>query len=283
MQLTKSPLTKDANRGKVAMVTGGGTGIGRATANALAQTGARVAICGRRTEPLQQAEEQIKSTGADCLSMSVDIRELEQVESFVDLVMNQWGAIDVLVNNAGGQFVSRAESITPKGFRAVHRLNVDGTWNMTYTVANRSMLPRRTGVIFFMGFSPSRAIPGLAHASAARSALKSLAASLGVEWAAAGVRCLHIEAGQINSEVLDSYAPTKKEAWAASIPVGRLGTPEDVAQAIAFLATDAAAFITATSIAIDGGVSAWAFGGLEGRTGPDTPGFFADPTSTERN
>ena len=155
----------------VALVTGGGTGVGRATVLELARAGAAVAICGRRPEPLEAVRAEVEALGGECLAVPADVREPEAVERLVDAVLDRFGRVDVLVNNAGGQFTAPAEEISPKGWRAVHRLAVDAAWNVTRTVAVRSLIPNRSGVVVFVGFSPRRGIPGFAHAAAATAAL----------------------------------------------------------------------------------------------------------------
>ncbi len=122
MSSFRSPLAPDANAGKVALVTGGGTGIGRATAMELARTGAKVVVCGRRPEPLEAVQAEL---GEDCLAVPTDVREPEEIAALVDRAIERFGRIDVLVNNAGGQFLAPAEEISLKGWRAVHRLAVD--------------------------------------------------------------------------------------------------------------------------------------------------------------
>ncbi len=152
----RSPLAPDANAGSVAIVTGGGTGIGRATAMELARTGANVAICGRRPEPLEAVRRALEEAGAECLAMPTDVREAEQVGVFLDAVDERFGSVDILVNNAGGQFAAPLEAIALKGMRAVHRLNVDATWDVTQRVAERWMIPRRQGL---------RGVPGVQSAA----------------------------------------------------------------------------------------------------------------------
>jgi citronellol/citronellal dehydrogenase len=171
----RSPLAEDANAGRIAIVTGGGTGIGRATARELARTGAGVAICGRRPEPLEDARAELEAAGRDVLAMPCDVREPEQVGAFLDAVQDRLGPVDVLVNNAGGQFAAPLEAIELKGLRAVHRLNVDAPWDLTHRVAERWMIPRRRGFVCLIGFSPRRGIPLMAHSSAARAALENMA------------------------------------------------------------------------------------------------------------
>ena len=257
MSLFRPVLAPDAHAGNVALVTGGGTGIGRATALELARTGARVAICGRRREPLEAVRVELEAGGAECLAVPTDVREPEQVERLVDAVLERFGAVDVLVNNAGGQFLAPAEEISLKGFRAVHRLAVDAAWDVTRTGAERSLIPRRRGVVVFVGFSPRRGIPDMVHASAARAALENLAAGLALEWSRYGIRTLCVAPGTILTEGLEHYGQERIAAWGRSIPLGRLGTPEDVAQAIAFLSSAGAAYVTGTTVVVDGGADAW--------------------------
>ena len=251
----------------VALVTGGGTGIGRATARELARAGARLAICGRRPEPLEEVRAELEAAGTECLAVPADIREPEQVDALVERTLERFGRIDVLVNNAGGQFLAPAEEISLKGWRAVHRLAVDATWELTRSVAARSMIPNRSGVVILVGFSPRRGIPQMAHASAARAALENLAGSLSNEWSHYGIRVVCVALGTILTEGLEGYGAERIAAWERSIPLGRLGTPEEAAAVIAFLASPAASYVTGTTVVVDGGTDAW---GLAQR--PPQPG-----------
>jgi citronellol/citronellal dehydrogenase len=252
-----SPLRPDANAGRVALVTGGGTGIGRATALELARTGADVVICGRRSEPLESTASEIERSGGSCLALPADLREPEQVERIVDRALDRFGAIDVLVNNAGGQFEAPAEEISDKGWRAVGRLTLDATWSITRTVATRSMIAGGGGLIVFIGFSPLRGIPGFAHACAARAALANLASGLALEWSRHRIRAVCIAAGTIATDALAEYGGDAVERWRRSVPLGRLGSPQELASLIAFLATPGGAYITGTTLVVDGGADAW--------------------------
>jgi citronellol/citronellal dehydrogenase len=254
----RSPLHAEANAGLCALVTGGGTGIGRATAIELARSGAAVAICGRRPEPLEQTRELIERGGGRCLALAGDVREPEDVTRIVDATVEHLGAIDVLVNNAGGQFSAPADQISDGGWKSVERLTVDATWSVTRTVAQRSMIPTGNGgLIVFIGFSPLRGIPGFAHASAFRAGIANLASGLALEWSRYGIRSVCVAPGSIATEGLDGYDPEDVERWRRSVPLGRLGTAEEVGSVIAFLATPGGAYITATTIVVDGGADAW--------------------------
>jgi citronellol/citronellal dehydrogenase len=257
----RSPLSPDANAGLVALVTGGGTGLGRAVAREFARTGARVAIAGRRPEPLEEVRAELAAAGVEVLaSPNTDVREPEQVSALVDSVLERFGRIDVLVNNAGGQFVATPENISAKGWRAVHRLNVDAVWDLTRTVAERSMIPGGGGLVVFIGFSPRRGIPFMVHASAARAALENLAGGLAVEWSRYRIRAVCVSTGAIDTDAFRDYGEGFVQEALRTTPLGRLIEPEEVASLIAFLATPAAASITGTTVVVDGGNDAWGLG-----------------------
>jgi citronellol/citronellal dehydrogenase len=255
-----SALAPDANRDRVALITGGGTGIGRATAIAFAGSGAKVAICGRRPEPLEEACAELEASGGECLAVPCDVREPDQVRALVDATLERFGAVDVVVNNAGGQFTAAAEEITTKGMRAVHRLAIDGAWELTREVATRSMIPRGGGLIVFLGFSPRRGIPGFAHATAARAALENLAQGLALEWSRHSIRAVCVVVGNVDTEGLAGYGPKVLEASRRQVPLGRLGEPHEVGETIAFLATAGGAYITGSTVIVDGGLDAWGLG-----------------------
>ena len=259
----RSPLAPDANAGKVAIVTGGGTGIGRATARELAATGAAVAICGRRPEPLRAVRDELAGRGFDCLAVPTDVRETDQVERFLGVVADRFGRVDVLVNNAGGQFAAPLESTSLKGMRAVHRLNVDAPWDLTNRVATRFMIPQRSGFVAFVGFSPRRGVPSMVHSSMARSALETFAAGIALEWSRYGIRAVCVATGLIRTEgVLQYGGQGVIDEFARQIPMGRAGTPEEVASTIAFLSSSGGAYITGTTVVVDGGADAWGLGTL---------------------
>src|SRR4051812_25883332 len=172
--------------GQAAIVSGGGSGLGRAIALELAALGARVVVCGRRLEPLQETA--AAAPPGSVHAVACDIREEDQVAALVDEALEHLGRVDLLVNNAGGQFLAPAEDITPKGFRTVMRLNVEGTWLMTHAVATRAMIPAGGGKVVSITISPHHGLPGMAHSSAARAAVENLMRVLAIEWARHGIR-----------------------------------------------------------------------------------------------
>lgn len=243
--------------GDVVLVTGGGTGIGRATAIEMASLGARVAICGRRQERLDEAAGAIRAQGGACFAKTCDIREPEGVGAFVDALVAEWGKIDVLVNNAGGQFPVTAEQLKPKGWDAVIRNNLSGTWYMTQAVATRAMIPARHGRIVNVIANVARGFPGMIHTGAARAGVENMTRTLAVEWAQFGIRTVAIAPGVIVSTGTEQYPPELLEAARKRTPAKRLGAVEEVAHAITYLASRPASFITGATLYMDGGASLW--------------------------
>jgi citronellol/citronellal dehydrogenase len=260
MTAYRSPLRPDANAGRVALVSGGGTGIGRATALELAGSGARVAVCGRRAEPLARVVAELEAAGGEGLAVSADLREPDEARRVVHATLERFGTLDVLVNNAGGQFTAPAEEISDGGWRAVSRATVDAVRSVTRAVATRAMIPGGGGLIVFLGFSPQRGIPGFAHAAAGRAAVANLASGLALEWSRHRIRTVCVAPGTILTEGLEGYDPAAIDGWQRTVPLGRLGRPEEVGAVIAFLASAGGAYVTGTTIVVDGGADAWGIG-----------------------
>src|SRR5438034_7464942 len=187
---------------KVIMLTGGGSGLGRAAAVELSACGATVVIAGRRLEPLEETAALCEGA---CEPVVCDIREEDQVAALVDGVLERHGRIDTLVNNAGGQYMSPAEDITAKGFETVVRLNLIGTWLMTHTVATKAMIPQQGGKVISVTLSPHHGLPAMAHSSAARAAVENLMRVLAIEWARYDIKLTAIASGHFGTEALKKY------------------------------------------------------------------------------
>ncbi len=259
-----SPFRTDLLCEQVAIVTGGGTGIGRAIALELAHCGAQVAICGRRPEPLKQTAQEIaaRSTagaapGGPCLHMTCDIREPAQIAAFVEAVRTRFGRIDLLVNNAGGQRPFPAADMPLESFEKVLRNNLFGTFAMTQAVARAAMIPQRRGAVVNIIAEIYRGFPGMAHTGAARAGVDNLTKSLSVEWAAHKIRVNAVAPGIIRTSGTDRYPPELLELSRRATPWKRLGTPEEVAHLVVFLCSAAADFITGATYYIDGGLALW--------------------------
>ncbi len=245
---------------EVAIVTGGGTGIGLTVARELGKLGAKIAICGRRPEPLAAAEALLRSEGVDAYARPTDIRKPEEVEGFVDAVLARFGRIDILVNNAGGQFPTPAQHLSPKGFEAVVRNNLLGTWTMTHAVANRAMIPRQRGRIVNITAQVTRGFPGMIHTGAARAGVENATKTLAVEWACHGIRVNAVAPGVIKSSGTAQYPAEFLEAARKAIPLKRLGGEEETSHLIVYVCSRAADYVTGQVFIIDGGQSLWSSG-----------------------
>ena len=244
----------------MAIVSGGGSGLGRASALELAALGARVIVCGRRREPLDETA--ARAEGGRVEARACDIREEDQVAALVDGVLARHGRIDLLVNNAGGQYMTPAEDITAKGFRTVMRLNVEGTWLMTprrgHAGDDAGPDGPRGGKIVNVTLSPHHGLPGMAHSSAARAAVENLTRVLSIEWARFGIRLTALAAGHFATDTLmTKYPKPVVEGVAGTVPLGRLGTEEEFAWLVAYLASPAGDYFSGAMLTIDGARDNW--------------------------
>jgi citronellol/citronellal dehydrogenase len=265
--------------GQVVVVSGAGSGLGRETALEMCRLGATTVGCGRRVEPLEETASLAAGLAGAFEHAELDIRDEEAVGPFFDGVLERHGRLDVLVNNAGGQFLSPAEAITPKGFRTVIDLNVQGTWLMTHAAATKAFIPQGGGKVLSVTLSPHNGMPGMVHSGAARAAVENMMRTLAVEWARFGIKTCALAAGQFATEtLLTKYPQVVVDNLERSIPIGRAGRAEEFAWLVAYLASPAGDFFSGTTITIDGARDNWA--------GPWPPEAIADeggdPVAEER-
>jgi citronellol/citronellal dehydrogenase len=245
--------------GQTVIITGGGSGIGRAAAHELASLGAHVVMAARKLERLERVRDEIAGAGGSASAYRCDIRDEAQVTALFEAVLAERGAIHGLFNNGGGQFLSPAEQMTLKGWQAVVETNLTGTFLMCRE-AFRSAMRERGGAIVNMLVDNSRGFPGMAHSAAARAGVENLTRTLAVEWAHAGVRVNAVAPGLIQSSGLDTYGEAVRpmiEQVRQDIPFKRLGTEAEVAAAVAFLLSPAAAYISGATLRIDGAGALW--------------------------
>lgn len=244
--------------GQVCIVTGAGSGLGRETALELLRLGATVISCGRRVEPLDETASMATGLPGAFEHDQLDIRDEEAVDAFVGGVVERHGRIDVLVNNAGGQFMSPAEAISPKGFRTVIELNVEGTWLMTHAAATKAFIPQESGKVISVTLSPHNGMPGMVHSGAARAAVENMMRTLSIEWARFNIKTTAIAVGQFGTETLRTkYPKVVVDNVERSVPAGRVGEPEEMAWLVAYLASAAGDFFSGAVLTIDGARDNW--------------------------
>lgn len=252
-----SIFRSDAFAGKVVMVTGGGSGIGRCTAHELSALGAQVVITGRKPEKLDAIVAEITADGGKVLGLVCDIRVEEQVKATIATVIAEFGRLDGLFNNAGGQFPAALESISINGFDSVIRNNLHGTFLMMREAYNQWM-GANGGSIVNMTADMHGGMPGMGHSGAARSGVDNLTKTAAIEWAKSGVRVNAVAPGWIMSSGMDTYQGAFRALiplLADKVPLKRMGTESEVSSATCFLLSDAAAFVNGVTIRIDGAAS----------------------------
>lgn len=250
----------DLLAGKTVVVTGGGSGLGLAIARECAALGARVAIGARNAERLADAAAGLRDEGAEVYDAALDIRDEPAVNAWVDGVVERFGRVDVLVNNAGGQFPSPAKHIRAKGWRAVIDTNLNGTWYMSRALGAH-MAEQGGGRIISIVANMWRGFPGMAHTGAARAGVVNLTKTLALEWAKDGILVNAVAPGVIRTSGLDTYPDAVRNSIESEvpkhIPLKRLGTEDDVAWAVVYLASPAGDYITGETICVDGGQAHW--------------------------
>jgi citronellol/citronellal dehydrogenase len=240
--------------GQAVLVTGGGTGLGKAAARELVACGASVLICGRRAEVLEAAAGDI---GEGCAWVNGDVRDPDECARIVDAALERFGRLDTVVNNAGGQYFVPAEAIALKGFQAVSRLNVGGTLTMAAVAYERALQPGGGGMVINVTLSPHHGLAGMTHSSAARAAVEGYTREMAAAWEPDGVAVTAVAAGHFETEAIQKYPDVVRAGAARSVPLGRLGRPQEHAWLIALLASPLGRRMSGAVVTLDGARDNW--------------------------
>lgn len=245
--------------GAIALVTGGGTGLGRAVALAFARRGAGVAVLSRSSEHLDPVAEAIRSQGGAALAVAADVRDAGAVEAAVSKIEDELGPIECLVNNAAGNFLIPSEELTPNGFRAVVEIVLHGTWHCSSAVGRRMLGRGRGKIVNVVATYAETGMPGVVHSAAAKAGVLSMTRTLASEWGSRGIRVNAIAPGVMVTEGASrnlKFADAETQArLTKAIPARRLATLEEVAEAVLYLCSPAASYVLGHCLTIDGGMS----------------------------
>lgn len=247
----------DVFAGQVALVSGGGTGIGRAIALLLTRLGAQVVICGRTIEKLQRTVDFAESKGKKMLALTTNIREPDQVAALYDRVHAEYGRLDLVVNNAGGQFPQAAIDFAPKGWNAVVNNNLNGTWYMMQRAAQYWRDQGKPGSIVNIVAVIERGMPGVAHTVAARAGIVGATRTVAIEWAPLGIRVNCVAPGLTATEGLGVYPPEAVKEFPKANLMKRPATAMEIAEAVVYVGGPSGSFITGDTLTVDGGGRLW--------------------------
>lgn len=239
---------------RVALVTGGGTNLGKAAAAELVRCGASVVIAGRRPDVLEETASEL---GDRCSTVAGDIRDPAGAEAIVRSALDRHGRLDLLLNNAGGQYFVPAEGITSKGWDAVQRLNVGGTLTMCETVYELAMRKAGAGTIVNVTVSPHHGMPAMAHTGAARAAVEALTQELAQRWFDDGISVIAVALGRLATESLRKYPAELWRSAARSVPLQRLGEVDEYGWLVALLATPLGRALSGSVVTLDGALDNW--------------------------
>lgn len=243
--------------GKVAVISGGAGGIGRATAWLMARLGAHVVVTGRKAEKLEALVAKITQAGLAASGHVVDVRDPEAVEAFWDTVWDERGQVDILINSAGGQFPQEAIDFAPKGWNAVINTNLNGTWFMMQAAAKKFRAADHPGSIVNIVVVTTHGLYGVAHTVAARSGVIGLTRSVAVEWAPYKIRVNCVAPGAIETEGWTVYSPEARATYAQSNPMMTVGSAWDIAESCVYLAGPSGRYVTGEVLTVDGGGQLW--------------------------
>lgn len=247
----------DLFAGRNVLISGGGSGLGKATAWLFARLGAHVAICGRKVEKLEAAAKGMRAAGLKVETIPCNIRSAEEVAALFRTFNERIGPLDVLVNNAGGQFPQAAIDFSAKGWSAVIETNLSGTWSMMQNAAQGWRDAGRPGVIVNIIAVVDRGMPGVAHTCAARAGVAGLTRTVAVEWAPLNIRVNCVAPGAIETEGMAVYSEEARASYKYSNPLKRLGDAFDIAEACVYLAAPSGKYVTGETLAVDGGSRLW--------------------------
>jgi peroxisomal trans-2-enoyl-CoA reductase len=257
----RSIFRNDLFKNKVALVSGGGTGIGKSIVIELATLGATVVISSRKAEKCQKAANEINKLGLSgrvVAGPSTNVRNEDDITSLISQIVEKYGSLDILVNNAGGQFIAESADISKRGFQAVIETNLQGTFLMCREAYNQYM-GENGGSIVNITIGNRNGMPGMMHSAAARAGVENMTASLCVEWIESKVRINCVRPGIVFTDSgFENYGPAGEyflEKIVPSLPAKRLGSPEEISSAVVWLLSEGASYVTGSTICVDGGGS----------------------------
>ncbi len=254
---TDTVYRSDLFKGKVALVSGAGSGIGRACALLFARLGAKLVICGRTPTKLEVVADFIRAKGGEVLVVPTDVREPAQIDALFLQAHAHFGRIDYTVNNAGGQFPQAAIDFAPRGWNAVINNNLNGTWLMMQRAAQYWRDQKTPGSIVNIVVVIERGMPGVAHTVAARAGVIGVSRTVAIEWAPLGIRVNCVAPGLTATEGLAVYPPEAQKEFPLANPMKRPGTPMEIAEACIYLSASSGSFINGEVLTVDGGGKLW--------------------------
>jgi peroxisomal 2,4-dienoyl-CoA reductase len=251
-----SVFRSDILNGQVALITGGATGIGKEIARTLGQHGARLAIASRNRENLEAARKEFESEGLECIELVCDVREPAQVEAVMAAMLERYGRIDIVVNNAAGNFPAPMTKISYNGFRTIVAIDLLGTYNVSKAAFEAWLRQHGGNIVNITAPFQHHGVSLQAHVAAAKTGVDSLTRSCAVEWGPHGIRVNAVAPGAIaDTEGMRRFDETGRAGGGEKNPLGRKGSRSDIANCVLFLVSDAASYITGTVIPVDAGTS----------------------------